>query len=453
MLPQLLLAALTTPAQAAEVSWHGHYRGRALIFNSLSLTDEDGNSNSEGLSAWTDHRLRLQPSVLVNSKVAVHFQLDAFPLGYWGDSANAFYDPVTDDLIPTAYADGVAPYADSEDGTSYLRNLQMVRGWAEVQTPIGRLSFGRMPLHWGTGILYNDGLSAESEFGDTSDRVQLLSQVGPVWVLGAWETLDEGFRSVGDDLQALDLAVYYRSETLGVGVYNRLRYQDLGQTFRSYTGDAYAFAALGPARVEAEVVAVFGSGDLDTGANDISISSVGAVLQGTVELEKIYGGAELGWANGDGDPTDSDLHTFSFDRDHNPTLMLFEEPLPTLEPAVLNDTNQGVDYSAVRTGEGISNALYGQAFVGYKLRPDLRGDVGVFVARQALPSPTEESRRFYGTEVDLNLRYQPFEHFYLKGTGALLLPGAYFSAYEDSELGGGFAGPALGGRLYATVEF
>ncbi|MCK6517019.1 hypothetical protein L6R46_18405, partial [Myxococcota bacterium] len=108
---------------------------------------------------------------------------------------------------------------------------------------------------------------------------------------------------------------------------------------------------------------------------------------------------------------------------------------------------------AVRTGEGISNAMYLNPKIGYLLTDELSGDLSIFGARMARPSSVEEARPNYGVELDVNLRYQPVENFYLKGTGALFLPGSYFSQYESAELGGGFGNPAVGGRLYGTFTF
>jgi uncharacterized protein (TIGR04551 family) len=46
------------------------------------------------------------------------------------------------------------------------------RVWAEIQTPVGLLSFGRMPSHWGLGVLTNSGAGIDEDFGDTVDRIQ-----------------------------------------------------------------------------------------------------------------------------------------------------------------------------------------------------------------------------------------------------------------------------------------
>lgn len=451
MLLVLAGSTLLTPAHAAEVTWEGHYRARGLVYNSLSLANPTDNANSLGMSAGMDHRFRLQPTFNISSNVAIAAQLDFLPLGYWGDSINTWTDPVTGSPIPQAYADGVTPYDNAEDGGSYLHNISLVRVYGDIYTPIGRLRFGRMPLNWGAGLVYNDGLDVNSEYGDSADRVQLTSRVGPVYVMGGWETLNEGFISQRDDMQAFDLAVAWRSETAALGLYNRYRFQP--DTFNAYAGDLWGFAELGPVKVELEVAGVVGRGDLDTGVNDVTISSVGGILRATAGLDKVYGGLEVGYANGDKDPNDSEIHTFTFDRDHNVALMMFEEPMPLLAAAVPSDANGGLDTSAVRTGDAISNAIYFTPWVGYKVRPDLSGELALIGARQAIPQTGFEDNKGYGWELDATITYAPFEHFELRGTGGLFLPGTYYSNYTNADLGGGFDGPAGGGRILGVAKF
>jgi hypothetical protein len=451
----LISLLLTTgAAQAAELELHGHYRARGLLYDNLSLSNT--NPNALDRTSTIDHRFRLQPGIHVSSRVSVYAQLDFLPLQPWGDQINTYIDPVTGEAIAMAWADGVQPSADADDGTSYLRNLSLTRVYADVYTPAGRLRFGRIPMDWGTGMWLNDGNDVLQEYGDTGDRLEFTSRVGPVYVMGAYELMHEGLveRTEGgeDAMQALDLAVAWQTETMAVGLYNRYRF-GLNPGFHAYSGDLFAKIELGPAEIQAEVNGVFGRGDLDTGVNDISIIAVGAVLDANVAVDKIYGGVQAGLATGDTNPNDSVLRTYTFDRDHNIALMMFEEPMPILAPGVINDANGGRDYDAVRTGEGVSNALYARPMVGYQLRPDLSADVAGVFAR-ALQVPDEQSDvRGYGMEYDLSVTYSPFEHFHAKGTGGVFVPGPYYAGYEHETLGGDFDKTTFGGRLLLTAEF
>ncbi len=448
-----MLILLLSVASAAEVEWSGHYRTRALAYSSLSLSTT--NDNALGGTYYADHRLRLQPGFHLSSRVSVFAQLDYLPYTPWGTSADTWLDPVTGQAIDLAYVDGVTPIANEGDGGSYTGNLQLTRAWADVYTPVGRLRFGRMPLHWGAGVLYNAGNTPLSEYGDSADRIQFTTRQGPVYVMAGYDIIYGGFRESydgsHDDMQALDLAVAYRSEAASVGLYNRYRFQPK-QNFRAYQGSLWGSAELGPVHTEIEAVGVFGRGDLSDELNDQRILAGGGIVRANAQFDKILGGFEVGIATGDPDEDDGDLRTFTFDRDHNVALLLFEEPLPVLAPAVLNEANEGRDSSLAITGDGVSNAFYLAPQVGYQLRPDLSVDL-TYVAARALAAASWTEEKGYGQEVDLAVRYTPFEHFEATATAGLLLPGPYYSDFEDDTLGGGFDAPTFGGRLLLTAAF
>jgi uncharacterized protein (TIGR04551 family) len=74
-----------------------------------------------------------------------------------------------------------------------------------VQTPLGVLSFGRMPSHWGLGILSHAGNGFDDDFGDTVDRLQFAlplgsSPIGPLTVAPMLEFTDEGVLNTQDPL-------------------------------------------------------------------------------------------------------------------------------------------------------------------------------------------------------------------------------------------------------------
>ena len=445
----MALFLLAPSVQAAELTWNGHYRARGLIYDSLSLSES--HDQAEGTSNLIDHRLRLQPGWYLSDRVALFAQLDALSLEPWGGQAEAWEDPVSGDITALAYEQSVVAPTD-EDGASMASAIAMTRAWGEVYTDFGRFRFGRVPTHWGTGLLLNDGLAYDAEYGDTADRLQFTSRVGLLYLMAAWDVQYEGYLNAPDDMQTLNAAVAYLTETANVGFYNMYRYQP-SESFKAYTGDFWFNAQFGPALVEGEVAAVFGGGNLDTGANDIQIGAVGALLRGNFDLDRLQLGLELGFASGDVDPDDDHIKTFSFDRDHNVALMLFEEPLPTLEAQTANDTNEGRDLDAVLTGEGVRNALYLRPHVGYELIPKLQADLAVFAAQAAALPEEYDGAKGYGVEFDLSLRYAPYEHFLLQGTLGMLLPGKYFSTYEHEELGGGYGDMALGGMLMGTVHF
>jgi hypothetical protein len=436
-----VLLALALPAHAAELTWDGYYRGRARIFDSLSLSET--NESTEGFSGAFDHRMALRPSFLLSEHAALHAEVDLFPFQNWGEDAATYVDPVTGEETATAFADGAANV-----GAGIVAN----RAWGEAYTPIGRFALGRMPMQWGAGLLWNDGNDPDDEYGDTADRLQFSTRVGPVFVLAAYDVQFEGFLGAEDDMQSASLGLGYRTETAGVGLLNIYRYQP-SETYQSYTGDIWGFAELGPVRAELEVVGVFGGGDLSTGATDVDIMAFGGMLDLGYRMDKLTIGLQGGFATGDTDPDDEKIRTFSFDRDHNVSLLLFEETLPTLQTNVLNESNGGRSTEAALTSDGLSNVLYLRPSVRYQVLPELRAEASWLTATMAAGPPSADGRKGYGNEIDLSLRYDPHPHVWVQGTAGILLPGRYFTEYEDSELGGGFDQTAWGARLIGTVEF
>lgn len=437
------LLLIASPAQATELVWQGYYRGRALLYDSLSLSDS--NANAEGTSNSLDHRLLLRPSWMISDHAAIHAEVDVFKLALWGEAPDTYTDPVTGEAIAVAQADGVSNTSNSGQG---------VRGWGEAYTDWGRIAIGRQPLQWGAGVLWNDGNAVDAEYGDTADRVQVTGRIGPVFVMGAWDVQYEGFLGAADDMQAASLAVGYRSETVGVGLLNNYRYRpEAPDNYQAYTGDLWGFAELGPVRAELEVVAVFGGGNLDTGANDVTINAFGAMAKADYKAEKLSFGAEFGVATGDDDPSDSTIKTFSFDRDHNVGLLMFEEPMPTLESAALNDSNGGRTTEAAQSGDGISNAIYFRPAVKYKLLSTVEAELSWVVAGRADSAGTDENNEGYGNEFDVAVRWDPHPHVWFQGTAGVFIPGPLYTEYNDADLGKGFDTPAFAGRLLGVVEF
>lgn len=441
----LLVVALTsTPASATELVWDGFYRSRVLVYDSLSLSDS--NENAEGLSSVIDHRFSVRPSWLLSEHASLHGQVEVLPFEAWGSEPAVGTDPVTGDAFANATADGV---------TGSGPGLAATRAWGEAGFKAGEsgwltVSMGRMPMEWGAGILWNPGNEPYDEYGDTADRFQVAGNLGQVWLMGAWDVQYEGFLGAEDDMQSASLALGYRTEASGFALLNNYRYQPEND-WNAYTGDLWALTQLGPIRLEVEAVGRFAGGNLETGANGISESAFGGMLDVEYRADPLGLGLEGGFATGDADPDDSTLHTFSFDPDHDVGVVMFEEYLPTLATPVQNETNAGRTAAAAVTGDGVANALYLRPSVRYQPKPYATAELAWLMATQAKAAAGATGG--YGHEVDLTLRLDPHPHVWFQGTVGVLLPGKRYSEYESEDYGGGFDTPAVGFRAYGTVEF
>jgi uncharacterized protein (TIGR04551 family) len=149
----------------------GYYRVRGDLFDDFGLRrspDPAGysffprppNDPVRGTQTSANMRLRLEPILNVSEQVRVLAQVDALDDFVLGSSQTGYARPPADSPV-------------SLDRPS----VQVKRAWGEVQTPLGLLSFGRMPSHWGLGIFANAGSGLDDDLGDSVDRLQLAIPV------------------------------------------------------------------------------------------------------------------------------------------------------------------------------------------------------------------------------------------------------------------------------------
>ena len=452
----LALSGLASTAHATEVVWDGHYRMRGEFFDSLSLADTTTNPNAEAAAWHMDHRLRLRPGFRITDKVSVFTQVDALPYVQWGSQPVAVIDPVTGEGLPVVYSEALGPPT-TEDGGVTPQNLQVTRLWGEVKTQVGLLRFGRMPNHWGSGMVFNAGNRPMDEYGDTVDRVQFAGQAGQVFLMGGIENRHEGLAAEKDDYRAVVASVLYETEKAALGTFHTYRWRSTTDTrYAIWIGDIWGRADLGILEAETEFAAMVGGGDLANGVNDIRTSAFGGHIRLGLDPGTVRAGLLTGFATGDADPNDTNIKTFAFDPDFSMSLFLFEETMPTLRPPANTLDDDGRTTAAARTGATVSDALFFQPRIGWRFTDTLTTDLTYLAARRAKKLDIEElegKAPGYGQEIDAIVRWDATPHFWVQGTGAVFLPGPVFSQHEDAELGGGFEKAALGGRILTTIEF
>ena len=434
-----LLTLLTTKVEAAELFWDGMYRIRGQSFNSLSLSQT--NPNAEGNSQSINHRLFLQPNWRVNAKVSIHAQLDILPYTTWGGEPLLFTDPTstsTDAFFSQSYA---------------TPDFIASRAWAEVQTKYGIARMGRMPLHWGSGMVFNAGNEPLDEFGTTTDQVEFAFKLDKFFVTTAVKSARENFVNQDDDTWETALGLLYATERNKIGLYGNYRLQTVDEaSFGLGTIDIAAETATGPLDADIEMAFNFGQGDLEGGLDNVRLFSFGIAGRANISMDKLHLGVGAGFASGDSDNTDKEFGTFQFHPDYHIALLMFEEPMPTLAAAVPSETNLGRNYTAVRTGYAVSNAIFITPKIGYTIQPNLIGELKLITA-WAAALPEDESNNGYGVEIDASLYWTPYPNFEIQGTGALFTPGDYYNEYVDADLGGGFDQLSYGLQLMSTVSF
>ena len=226
---------------------HGYYRVRAEFFNSLSLgrrdatfrdgdvdippiypqppdndyIDTNGKRHTVALcgdnpqdkepcdtatQAGANMRLRFSPELYISDNLRVVSQIDLLdnvvlgstPQGYANQPtsgtgyevvARGGYSP-TSAFVTTQWAP-VGGFNSTRDAVT------VKRVWGEYSTPIGQLSFGRMPSHWGLGMVENAGDGFDSDWQTTVDRLKVVTGLRSIdlYASAAWDFANEGATS------------------------------------------------------------------------------------------------------------------------------------------------------------------------------------------------------------------------------------------------------------------
>lgn len=170
------------------LDFKGHLRVRGALYNNLDLNR--GNSPSTGRPLWpsgegprdttggADMRVRLSPSLWLNDDVRMFLEVDLLDNLTLGSTPRGTpYNGRTGIVAGTAFQDP----ASAASGAVRIRTAM-----GEAITPLGVVSAGRMPSHFGLGIAANAGDDLDDDGGDRADRVAwVMPFVGHFLAAGA----------------------------------------------------------------------------------------------------------------------------------------------------------------------------------------------------------------------------------------------------------------------------
>ena len=473
--------------------------------NASGCTPTEGvNKPCEGTLKSGNVRLRLEPTINVTEKTRVHMQVDVLDNLVLGSTPDSFFGDgsTRGDRIAGAFSDSqTAPEAGRNSISSSLR---VKRAWAEVDTSLGLIKFGRMPDHWGMGILANaggtdpvhGGLDLDSDYGDTEDRVMFSSLIPGTNIIGAiamdwvsttptsaqsplynnryggqpWDLDDnddvnqfvfmlsrrDSPKAFKEKIDAGELAVNY-------GVYFVYRTQNFDQTgvvlgeeppadqfvprdLKVYTPDFWGRLAWHDLELEAEALASLGSiqSAVDLGVTgSLDIRQYGGVVRGTYKFFNgdMRLGTEVGFASGDS-------------QDNNPAgathVSNTQLPTGTDNDNTLNkfffDFDYNIDLILFRELIGtVSNAIYVRPKLEYDINDNfrIRGWSVLSFAHKPISTPGNAS--FYGVEFDADVSYHDDSTGFEAGiAGGFLLPGAALDRRNPDPDDGGPGFPEFG---------
>ncbi|MCX7959077.1 MAG: hypothetical protein N3B13_08530, partial [Deltaproteobacteria bacterium] len=159
--------------------------------NNPATSDQAPMENSDTLGG-ANMRFRLEPILNVSEDIKILSQIDLLdnlilgstPDAYQGTTGLNEYYP-----LPMFSQSQVAPH---KGYNSYADSITVKRVWAEVMTPFGQLRFGRMPSHWGLGVLVNDGNCFDCDGGSTADRIAFATKIFGHYIVPGIDFVSEG---------------------------------------------------------------------------------------------------------------------------------------------------------------------------------------------------------------------------------------------------------------------
>lgn len=152
--------------------------------------------------AGANLRFRLDPELHISDNLRVVSQIDILDDVVMGSTPSGYgFQPGTNGYAVTTrsgYAsngvldDTIVPPTSGVN--SVQDSIRVKRVWAEYTTPVGELRFGRMPDHFGLGMVHNSGDGYDDDYQSTIDRLQFITALKPLDLyLGAsWDFPNEG---------------------------------------------------------------------------------------------------------------------------------------------------------------------------------------------------------------------------------------------------------------------
>ncbi|MBI2373429.1 MAG: TIGR04551 family protein [Deltaproteobacteria bacterium] len=133
--------------------------------------------------AGANLRFRLEPTLEVYEDVRIRTQIDVFDRLVLGSTPDGF--PRNDSVPLLGFSQSQMPQS---DGINALEDsIRVKRAWAEIITSLGQIRVGRMPSHFGLGLLTSSGSDLDANDGDTVDRLMFATRLGDYYVMPAFE--------------------------------------------------------------------------------------------------------------------------------------------------------------------------------------------------------------------------------------------------------------------------
>ncbi len=142
-------------------------------------------------------RLRVEPVISLSEMVKIKAQFDVLDNLVLGSTPEGYYSQPsslggmetlqrTDPWVPILGFTSTQVPPTWSNAISSPISVRTV--WGEVLLKnIGMIKFGRMPSHWGLGVLANDGSCLDCNYGDIADRVMFATKLFGTVLAAGWD--------------------------------------------------------------------------------------------------------------------------------------------------------------------------------------------------------------------------------------------------------------------------
>ena len=164
-------------ASALELDWSGQFWSEYNFIHNYSMDTSTVGSDPVRSAAggyyvpgggtndasFNSLFLRLRPKVVVNDNIYIKSEF------WFGDPIYGMFG----NAVP--YASDQHQYSSSQSRGSILTAQ---RFWGEFLTDIGTVQIGRVPLHWGLGIVWDSGDNVWDRYMSTGDAIRWIAKFG-----------------------------------------------------------------------------------------------------------------------------------------------------------------------------------------------------------------------------------------------------------------------------------
>lgn len=142
------------------------------IYNPADETVQNPSQNNFSANM----RLRLDPTIHVTETMRIRTSFDVFDNMILGSTPSYMNRGFANPSVPVSMM-SMSQNTPMPGINSFSSAIMMKRAWAEASFPIGELRFGRMPFHWGLGLLYHSGNDLNNNYGDQVDGILLSTRI------------------------------------------------------------------------------------------------------------------------------------------------------------------------------------------------------------------------------------------------------------------------------------